>query len=63
MQGMQGMDRRLAAILAADVASYRRLIGDDEEGTVGALRDLHAAVLPIIADKGGRVIDKAGDST
>jgi TolB-like protein/Tfp pilus assembly protein PilF len=56
------MDRRLAAILAADVAGYSRLIGEDEEGTVRALGELHSAVLPLIADNGGRVIDKAGDS-
>lgn len=53
--------RRLAAILAADVAGYSALIGADEEGTVRALKDHQAVVLPLIAQFGGRVIDTAGD--
>ena len=56
------MDRRLAAILSADVAGYNRLIAEDEEGTVRALQGHHAVVLPVIAENGGRVIDTAGDS-
>lgn len=34
----QRVERRLAAILAADVAGYSRLMGDDEEGTLAALK-------------------------
>ena len=56
------MDRRLAAILAADIAGYSRLMGDDEEQTVRALQELQAAVFPVIAEHGGRVINTAGDS-
>ena len=40
------MDRRLAAILAADIAGYSRLMGDAEEQTVRALQELQAAVFP-----------------
>jgi adenylate cyclase len=47
--------RRLAAILAADVAGYSRLMGEDEEGTVQALREQCAAADPLVAQHGGRV--------
>jgi adenylate cyclase len=55
------MQRRLAAILSADIAGYSRLVGPDEEGTIAALREHQAAVLPLIAEHGWRVIDMAGD--
>ena len=38
---MIGDDRRLAAILAADVVGYSRLIGEDEAGTAKAVRERH----------------------
>ena len=53
--------RRLAAILAADVAGYSRLMGEDEAATVRELKAHQAAVLPLVARYGGRVIDTAGD--
>ena len=53
--------RRLAAILAADVVGYSRLMGFDEAGTVKALREHRAAADPIIADHGGRVVKTTGD--
>jgi adenylate cyclase len=53
--------RRLAAILAADIAGYSALMGADEEATVRDLKAHQAVVLPMIADHGGRVIDTAGD--
>jgi adenylate cyclase len=56
------MDRRLAAILAADIAGYSRLMGADEERTVRALQELQAAIFPVIGEHGGRVINTAGDS-
>ena len=56
------MRRHLAAILAADVAGYSRLMGEDEEGTVRALQDQHAVMLPMMREDGGRVINTAGDS-
>src|SRR5438552_18106016 len=54
--------RRLAAILAADVAGYSRLIGADEEGTLFRLRSIRAKVIdPIIAEHRGRLVKTTGD--
>src|SRR6516225_12460999 len=54
--------RRLAAILAADVAGYSRLIEADEEGTLGRLRVLRAEVIdPKIAGHKGRIVKTTGD--
>jgi class 3 adenylate cyclase len=55
------MDRRLSAILAADIAGYSRLMGKDEEGTVQALQGHQEEELPLVAKFGGRIIDTAGD--
>jgi class 3 adenylate cyclase len=55
------LKRRLAAILAADIAGYSRLMGEDEAGTVHALKGHQAAILPMIARYEGRIIDIAGD--
>ena len=53
--------RRLAAILAADIAGYSALMGSDEEATVRDLKGHQAVVLPMIETHAGRVIDTAGD--
>src|SRR5215472_10320456 len=54
--------RRLAAILAADVAGYSRLIGADEEGTLDRLRSIRAEVVdPSIAQYRGRIVKTTGD--
>ena len=54
--------RRLAAILAADVAGYSRLIGADEEGTLNRLRALRAEIVdPAIAQYRGRMVKTTGD--
>jgi TolB-like protein/class 3 adenylate cyclase len=53
--------RRLAAIVAADVAGYSRLMGLDEVGTAEALRQHRAAVDPIVARHGGRIVKTTGD--
>jgi adenylate cyclase len=54
--------RRLAAILAADVAGYSRLIGVDEEGTLGRLKAIRAALIdPKIAQHHGRIVKTTGD--
>ena len=53
--------RRLAAILAADIAGYSRLMGADEVGTVEALREHRSAADPLIAQHGGRVVKTTGD--
>src|SRR3981189_1869125 len=55
-------ERRLAAILAADVVGYSRLIGADEEGTLGRLTSIRAKVIdPIIAEHRGRLVKTTGD--
>jgi class 3 adenylate cyclase len=54
--------RRLAAILAADVAGYSRLMGADEEGTLERLKALrHELVDPKIAEHNGRIVKTTGD--
>jgi class 3 adenylate cyclase/pimeloyl-ACP methyl ester carboxylesterase len=53
--------RRLAAILAADIAGYSRLMGEDEPATVRDLKAHQAVVLPLVGRYGGRIIDTAGD--
>jgi adenylate cyclase len=53
--------RRLAAILAADVVGYSRLMGHDEAGTARALREHRAAADPLVAEHGGRIVKTAGD--
>jgi len=54
--------RRLAAILAADVAGYSRLMGADEEGTLERLKALRRELLdPKIAEHKGRIIKTTGD--
>ena len=56
------MERRLAAILAADVVGYSRLIRSDEEGTLTALKAVRTEVMnPLIAKHGGRVVKLMGD--
>src|SRR5215469_12820303 len=54
--------RRLAAILAADVAGYSRLIGADEGGTLERLKALRREILdPKIAEHRGRLVKTTGD--
>ena len=54
-------ERRLAAILAADVAGYSRLMGEDEAATVRDLKAHQAVVLPMVGSFGGAIVDTAGD--
>jgi len=54
--------RRLAAILAADVAGYSRLMGADEEGTLERLKGLRRELLdPQIGEHHGRIVKTTGD--
>jgi len=54
--------RRLAAILAADIAGYSRLMGADEAGTLAALREVWTGhVNPAVAAHGGRIVKMMGD--
>jgi adenylate cyclase len=56
------MERRLAAILAADVVGYSRLMGRDEAGTLSSFEGLKAEILdPLIAQHRGRVVKLMGD--
>lgn len=59
---MQETQRRLAAIVAADVVGYSRLMGADETGTLAALRKLRADLVdPAISGHGGRIVKTMGD--
>jgi TolB-like protein/class 3 adenylate cyclase/Tfp pilus assembly protein PilF len=53
--------RRLAAILAADVVGYSRLMGEDEAGTARAVSEHREAARPIIAGLSGRIVKTTGD--
>jgi TolB-like protein/class 3 adenylate cyclase/tetratricopeptide (TPR) repeat protein len=56
------VERRLAAILAADVAGYSRLMGVDEEGTLATLKAYQSElVYPKIAEHRGRIVKTTGD--
>ncbi len=56
------MERRRAAILAADVVGYSRLIRADEEGTIATLKTLRADLIdPKIAEHHGRIVKLMGD--
>ena len=56
------VERRLAAILAADVAGYSRLIGADEEGTLARLKAHRSELIdPKIAEHRGRIVKTTGD--
>jgi len=56
------VERRLAAVLAADVAGYSRLMGRDEEGTLAQLKSFRKALVdPAIAEHRGRIVKTTGD--
>ena len=56
------VDRRLAAILAADVVGFSRMIGTDEVGMLRSLRTLHSELVePFIEGQGGRIFKLMGD--
>jgi TolB-like protein/class 3 adenylate cyclase/tetratricopeptide (TPR) repeat protein len=56
------VERRLAAVLAADVAGYSRLMGADEEGTLARLKAVRKSVVdPAIAEHRGRIVKTTGD--
>ncbi len=57
-----GIERRLAAILAADVVGYSRLMEVDEEGTVRSLSTYRETIDSLIVNHHGRVFGSAGDS-
>ena len=58
----RGVQRRLAAILAADVVGYSRMISIDEAGTLSRLRGIRLEIVnPVIAEHGGRIFKLMGD--
>src|SRR5262245_54667345 len=59
---MERVQRRMAAILAADVVGYSRLVGKDEEGTLATLKTYRELIDDRIARHEGRIFGSAGDS-
>jgi adenylate cyclase len=58
------LERRLSAILAADVAGYSRLMHEDEEATHSRLTTLLTdAIEPAIVEHGGRIVKNTGDGS
>ena len=56
------VERRLAAILAADVAGYSRLMGIDEHGTHAALKACQSQLIyPKVTEHRGRIVKTTGD--
>src|SRR5882762_3946644 len=56
------MERKLTAILSADVKGYSRLMGEDEEATIRTLTAYRAAMTTLIQAHRGRVVDSPGDN-
>ena len=54
-------DRRIAVILAADVAGYSRLVALDEATTLAALTTYHEVIAALISEHHGRIFNRAGD--
>jgi adenylate cyclase len=57
-----GMERKLAAILSADVKGYSRLMGEDEEATIHTLTAYRELISSLIQQHRGRVVDSPGDN-
>ncbi len=56
------IDRRLTAVLAADVVGYSRLVQRDEQGTLNRLKAHRKELIePLVAEHGGRVVKLMGD--
>src|SRR5436189_5495673 len=56
------VDRRLAAIMAGDIAGYSRLMGGDEEGTLRQLKEHRKELIdPKITEHRGRIVKTSGD--
>ena len=56
------MERKLAAIVSADVQGYSRLMGDDEEATIRTLTTYREVMTSLIQQHHGRVVDSPGDN-
>lgn len=56
------MERRLAAIVAADLVGYSRLMGEDEAGTISAVSRIFLTIIePLVSRHGGRIVKLMGD--
>lgn len=62
MSAAVSMERRLSTILFADAVGYSRLMGEDEEGTLAALKESRRIVDRLVGEQRGRVFGGAGDS-
>jgi len=61
-EGGERVQRRLAAILAADIAGYSRLMGLDEEGTLARIKHFRSSLIyPIVEKNRGRIVKTTGD--
>jgi adenylate cyclase len=60
--GGRSVERKLAAILSADVEGYSRLMGDDEVATVRAITEYRAVIASMVAGHAGRIVDAPGDN-
>ena len=58
----QAFERKLTAILSADVVGYSRLMGEDEDLTVSTLTGHREMMATLIRERKGRVIDSPGDN-
>src|ERR671931_1108341 len=58
----QHIERKLAAILSADVKGYSRLMGEDEEATIRTLTAYRTVMTTLIEQHRGRVVDAPGDN-
>ena len=56
------IERRLAALLSADIKGYSRLMGEDEEGTLQTLTTYREVMANVIAQHRGRVVNYVGDN-
>ena len=56
------MERKLVAILSADVEGYGRLMGDDEAATVRTITEYREVIASTVTGRGGRVVDAPGDN-
>jgi adenylate cyclase len=56
------MERKLAAILSADVKGYSRLMGEDEAATIRTLTAYRAVMITLIQQYRSRVVDAPGDN-
>jgi adenylate cyclase len=57
-----GTDRRLSAIMVADIVGYSRLVGNDEIGTLSAVRDIRERIVePLLSRYNGRIVKLMGD--